>query len=444
MRTAKQRAASRLNGAKSRGPITEAGKRRSCRNSRRHGLYAKDSWFDNVPATDDTTANFLLELNAKYRATPSGDLQYDRLWQAVLSADRARIQLLYLETRMMSDEIDRQREANPDAPPFRLQTLAFDRLSENGAMTALCRFQTTALRRWEAAVNEWQQWMREKKICETNPAQQGAIKGVAVSKAEFCGTNLSPLYALSNESPAASAVGASPNDPAAPGSTLTHLLRHRVSTLCRRGTDQYQPRNLTRVKSICTIGNSTAFPQIARRMSKFPLTRFVGLIIALCVVGVAMAATLQQLSLAQMTQSATAVVRARVLNSSASFTGKTIYTHYKLQVSETWKGSTQTEVMLPGGVAGGLRQAFPGVPTLQAGNEYVLYLWTSPSTGITHIVGLSQGIFNVTKQSDGTLQASRPRIGETMLDAHGNSVRDQAIRMPLAQMKSQVTGGASQ
>ena len=149
-------------------------------------------------------------------------------------------------------------------------------------------------------------------------------------------------------------------------------------------------------------------------------------------------ATLQQLSLPQMTQSATAIVRARVTSSSTSVTGKTIYTHYALQVSETWKGTAPKEVMLPGGVAGGYRQSFPGVPTLQIGSDYVLYLWTSPTTGITHVVGLSQGIFNVTQQSDGVFQAGRARIGETMLNASGQVVLDQAIRMPLMRMKSQV------
>jgi len=172
--------------------------------------------------------------------------------------------------------------------------------------------------------------------------------------------------------------------------------------------------------------------------------RLAALIIALGAIGGASAATLQQLSLAQMTQSATAIVRARVTGSSASFSGKTIYTHYTLQVSETWKGVAPKEVMLPGGMAGGYRQSFPGVPTLQAGSEYVLYVWTSPLTGVTHVVGFSQGIFNVSQQADGTFQAGRARIGETMLDASGQAVRDQAIQMPLAQMKSQVTGAGAQ
>jgi hypothetical protein len=172
------------------------------------------------------------------------------------------------------------------------------------------------------------------------------------------------------------------------------------------------------------------------------MSKLLGIIFVLWTCGSSAAATLQQLSMDQMTQSATAIVRARVTSSSASFTGSTIYTHYKLQISENWKGSPGTEVMLPGGVAGGLRQSFPGVPTLQTGTEYVLYLWKSSTTGITHIVGLSQGIFNVTQLTDGSFQVSRPRIGETMLDAAGHLVRDQAIQMQLSAMKTQVTGAA--
>jgi hypothetical protein len=79
---------------------------------------------------------------------------------------------------------------------------------------------------------------------------------------------------------------------------------------------------------------------------------------------------------------------------------------------------------------------------LQTGAEYVLYLWKSSKTGITHIVGLSQGIFNVTKQADGSFQVARDRIGETMLDANGHPVRDQAIRMQIADMKNQVAGAS--
>jgi hypothetical protein len=177
-------------------------------------------------------------------------------------------------------------------------------------------------------------------------------------------------------------------------------------------------------------------------MSKIP-----GLIAVLWLCGSAWfalsAATLQQLSLDQMSQSATAIVRARVTGSSGSFTGSTIYTHYKLQISETWKGAPAAEVMLPGGVAGGYRQSFPGVPALQTGAEYVLFLWKSSKTGITHVVGLNQGILNVTPHADGSFQVGRPAIGETMLDTAGNQVKDRAIQIRLDDLKTRIAAGAT-
>jgi len=187
------------------------------------------------------------------------------------------------------------------------------------------------------------------------------------------------------------------------------------------------------MESMPEIGLEHAFPQANLLMSKL-----IGLIVVMWACGFSAAATLEQLSLDQMTQSATAIVRARVTGSSASFTGSTIYTHYKLQTSEIWKGAAAAEVMLPGGVAGGIRQSFPGVPSLQAGAEYVLFLWTS-STGITHLVGLSQGIFNVTQQTGGSMQVGRPVIGETILDANGRLVKDQAVQMQLSDMKTRIS-----
>lgn len=142
-----------------------------------------------------------------------------------------------------------------------------------------------------------------------------------------------------------------------------------------------------------------------------------------------------------MTQSATAIVRATVTGSSASFSGSLIYTHYALQVGETLKGTTPGEVLLPGGVAGRYRQSFPGVPQLQVGSEYVIFLWTSPSTGLTQVVGFSQGIFNVTTLSNGSVQVSRPQIGETMLDAAGHIVRDHAVQMTLTGLRATVAAG---
>ncbi len=167
------------------------------------------------------------------------------------------------------------------------------------------------------------------------------------------------------------------------------------------------------------------------------MSRLIGLLSILCACSLAPAVTLQKLTLDEMAQSATAVVRARVTGSFASLNGSTIYTHYKLQVSETWKGIPATEVVVPGGVAGGYRQSFPGMPTLQPGTDYVLFLWTSPA-GVTNLVGLSQGIFNVTQLRGGDVEVSRAEIGETMLDTAGHRVKDHAMRMRFSDMKTHV------
>jgi len=160
-------------------------------------------------------------------------------------------------------------------------------------------------------------------------------------------------------------------------------------------------------------------------------------VVIICTCGSAAAATLQQLSLDQMADAATAIVLGRVTSSSTSFTGSTIYTHYKIRALEIWKGSPAAEVLIPGGVAGGFRQSYPGVPTLQVGSEYVLFLWTSTKTGITHLVGLNQGIFNVAGQGSST-QVSRPAIGETVLDSSGHIVHERAVQMSMSGLKSLV------
>jgi|SRR5580704_1243779 hypothetical protein len=167
------------------------------------------------------------------------------------------------------------------------------------------------------------------------------------------------------------------------------------------------------------------------------------IITLLLTVAAAQGATLQELSMDQMSQLATAVVRARVTGSSASvYTGgvsPTIYTHYKLAVSEVWKGAAVPEVMLPGGDVNGTKQSFPGVPELKVGSEYVLFLWKSPSTGIVHTLGLTQGIFEVTTQPDGSIQANRRDSGELMLDGSGHRVADKALSMRLLDMKARIS-----
>lgn len=153
------------------------------------------------------------------------------------------------------------------------------------------------------------------------------------------------------------------------------------------------------------------------------------------------AATLQKLSLDDMIQKSTAIVRARVVSSYGAQYGATIYTHYRVQVSESWKGpgGTSLDVVVPGGSAGGLRQSFSGAPSLIANSEYVLFLWTSRS-GLTHIIGLTQGLFSLTLDAGGQITALRAATTETMIDpANGRSVRDETLTFRLNDLRQRVS-----
>ena len=55
-------------------------------------------------------------------------------------------------------------------------------------------------------------------------------------------------------------------------------------------------------------------------------------------------ATLQQLTMDDMIAQSAAIVRGTVVDSWAALTGSVIYTHYKIQVSESFKGPRQSSV----------------------------------------------------------------------------------------------------
>jgi hypothetical protein len=157
----------------------------------------------------------------------------------------------------------------------------------------------------------------------------------------------------------------------------------------------------------------------------------------------ALATTLEQLTLDDMAQKSTGIVRARVIGSHAGSHagthGTNIYTYFELQVIETWKGQTDrtTEVAVPGGVVDGIRQSVTGAPELKQGQEYVLFLWTSRS-GLTQIIGLSQGLFQLSEEGSGKAVAQRPAASELMLNRSGLPVDDRPVSMPLQDLRTHV------
>ena len=151
-------------------------------------------------------------------------------------------------------------------------------------------------------------------------------------------------------------------------------------------------------------------------------------------------ATLERLSLDDMIAKSTAIVRGKVTSSWAAFSGPVIYTHYRVQVSESFKGASQNtvEVMVPGGEANNLRQSFAGAPQLNPSEEYVLFLWTG-KTRTTMVIGLTQGLFSLDGEMVVDPLATRHATRELMLDpSSGKPVKDQTMVMRLSVLRSRI------
>ncbi len=165
-----------------------------------------------------------------------------------------------------------------------------------------------------------------------------------------------------------------------------------------------------------------------------------GLIVAaLCSSGL-WATTLQVLTTDQMIQQSTAIVHVKVSGSAAMLHGRNIYTVYQLSVIETLKNGPNgalSSVAVPGGTLNGIRQMVAGAPTLITGQEYVIFLWTSPS-GLTQIIGLSQGLFGVTQDSSGNTVLVRPATSGLVVNQNGAAVPSWAVTMTLAALEAEI------
>ncbi len=157
------------------------------------------------------------------------------------------------------------------------------------------------------------------------------------------------------------------------------------------------------------------------------------------VLGTLPASTLRQLSLDDMILQSTMIVRGAVTPANTMYHGSMIFTHYTVQVTETYKGTAAgpIEIGVPGGVLKGAVQRFAGAPSFSANQDYVLFLWTS-KTGLTQVIGLSQGLFSIISTSGGPVTVVRAAATERMLNAAGEPVNDNDIQMPLTDLKTHI------
>lgn len=151
------------------------------------------------------------------------------------------------------------------------------------------------------------------------------------------------------------------------------------------------------------------------------------------------AATLEKLSMDEMSRKSTTIVRARITSCAGEAQGSLILTRCKLQVSEYWKGTlADPSFVLPGGQYQGMVQTFTGTPTMVEGQEYVLFLWTGKS-GKAQVIGLSQGSFSLTPDAKGgEVRVRRSASTELMLDKNGIPVADTPMDLSISELKTRV------
>src|SRR5579884_1388897 len=161
-------------------------------------------------------------------------------------------------------------------------------------------------------------------------------------------------------------------------------------------------------------------------------------LLALC--ATAPAATLQFLTLDEMSAQSTAIVRGSVIGSHTITRGPVLYTVYTLHVTEALKGRAgQTiDIAVPGGVANGIQQTYAGAPPLLAGVDYIIFAWQSKS-GLNLIIGLSQGLFVVDSANKATdVEVLQAATTELMLSPHGGRMKPTPARMRLSELRNRV------
>lgn len=151
------------------------------------------------------------------------------------------------------------------------------------------------------------------------------------------------------------------------------------------------------------------------------------------------AATLEKLGFDEMVTKSTAIVRARIGAGTARQHGPLYYTHHSVTVLESYKGrqSGTLDVVVPGGTIGRSHQTVAGIPDLTPGTEMVLFLWTS-SKGLTHVIGLSQGAFQLEQGDLGEPLLTRAPLAAELFEATGRTSGLSGLRIPLSEFRTRV------
>lgn len=132
---------------------------------------------------------------------------------------------------------------------------------------------------------------------------------------------------------------------------------------------------------------------------------------ALLVSAAAHATIMLPLTVEEMAQEASAVVRARVVDRSAEWDRerKRIYTTTTLEISDAIKGdvSRRIQVRTLGGEADGVGMKVAGTPQFAMGEEVLVFLRPDPGAPAVHqVIGMAQGKYQLRQDEHGRVVAA--------------------------------------
>lgn len=125
------------------------------------------------------------------------------------------------------------------------------------------------------------------------------------------------------------------------------------------------------------------------------------------------ATTLLRMSTEQLVSEASDIVVGTCTATRSVWVDRNLVTLVTISVSESLKGDAAEEItlMLPGGVDASrpvpVAILYPGVPVLSPSDEIVLF--AEEVNGTHHVVGFSQGMFAIARDSAGLATATRSR-----------------------------------
>ena len=170
----------RLNGAKSRGPVTEAGRRRSSQNALKHGLSAQTIL---LPSEDPDEFHQLLDSYVQ-QFQPDGPVELDLIQDMVAAKWRLQ-RLALIETQLFIESIEHVEQNHDDFSPIESLTSAFERIVQDNSLAFLNRAESRLERTYSRALRNLIQLQKlrqptdppsapppgENKICKNEPTE---------------------------------------------------------------------------------------------------------------------------------------------------------------------------------------------------------------------------------------------------------------------------------